>query len=100
LRDSIDELARALSPDRRDADLTGLARAIDRVQAALGEPKTDPITSAIGVTRAESVSKNQPPSALRRPSGAEEGEAAHFGRSRAADVGEGLPPPPTKKLRA
>src|SRR6266540_2015787 len=38
-----------------------------------------------GVKRleAESVSKNQPPSALRRPSGAEEGEAAHSGRSRA-----------------
>ncbi len=48
----------------------------------------------------ESVSKNQPPSALRRPSGAEEGEAAHSDRIRAADVGEGLPPPPTKKLRA
>src|SRR6266540_1139733 len=58
------------------------------------------LLSAGPIQWAESVSKNQPPSALRRPSGAEAGEAAHSGRSRAADVGEGLPPPPTKKLRA
>src|SRR6266511_2075164 len=31
----------------------------------------------MGAMSADSVSKNQPPSALRRPSGAEEGEAAH-----------------------
>jgi bifunctional non-homologous end joining protein LigD len=44
------------------------------------------------VAPAESVSKNQPPSALRRPSGAEAGEAAHSGRSRAADVGGSASP--------